>query len=137
MKLPSYRRILKTDFKEEYQELVDKLSVSINHGFDSLYDALNKKLNFKDNISSTISTFDVTVDSTGKPTQSTQFKLDASQSTLEGLIVIQAYGAKDPTILPNSGLSIDFARNEKYVVINNIKGLITNVPYRIKVIALS
>ena len=49
MKLPLFRRLFKTDFKQEFQELVDQLSVSINVGIENLYDALNRKLSLRDN----------------------------------------------------------------------------------------
>lgn len=137
MKLPSYRRIYKTDYAEDYQALVEKLAVSINYGFDTLYDALNQKLNFQDNIASTITDFTVKVDENGKPTQKTQFKLNSSQSTVQGIIVLNCYGANNPDILPTSGVFISFEKNEKLVNINNIKGLLPNVLYYIKLLAIS
>jgi hypothetical protein len=137
MKLPSYRRIFKTDYAEDYQALVEKLAVSINYGFDTLYDALNQKLNFQDNIASTIADFDVTVDSSGKPRQKTQFKLSGSQTSVQGLIVLNCYGAKDSTVLPTGGIFISFNKNENYININYIKGLQTDIQYTIKVLAIS
>lgn len=137
MKLPSYRRIIKTDYAEEYQLLVEKLAVSINYGFDTLYDALNQKLNFEDNISSTIAEFGVTVDSNGKPLQKTQFKLKASQTTVQGLIVLNCFGAKNASILPSGGIFVSFEKSENFVNINNIKGLIPNIEYTIKLLAIS
>ena len=68
-KLSGYRRIVKTDYPDEYKSLVDQLSVSINNGFDTLYNALNGKLNFYDNISSTIAEVRLTVDIDGFPLQ--------------------------------------------------------------------
>jgi len=137
MKLPSYRRIYKTDYAEEYQALVEKLAVSINYGFDTLYDALNQKLNFQDNFSATISEFSVTVDGSGKPTQKTQFKLNSGQTSVQGVMVLNCYGTKDNTILPESGIFVSFEKSENFVNIINIKGLITNIPYTIKLLALS
>lgn len=137
MKLPSYRRILKTDYTQEYQPLVDKLSVSINYGFDTLYDALNQKLTFQDNIASTITTFNVSVDSTGKPLQLTQFKLSQYQTTVQGVIVLNCYGYNNPNELPNAGVFISFSKSENIININYIKGLEPNIQYVINVLALS
>jgi hypothetical protein len=137
MKLPSYRRIYKTDYAEEYQSLVEKLAVSINYGFDTLYDALNQKLNFQDNFSATIAEFNVTVDTSGTPTQLTQFKLSAAQTSVQGVLVLNCYGAKNPDTLPTSGVFVSFNKNENYVNINNIKGLTPNVLYTIKLLAIS
>ena len=137
MKLPSYRRIFKNDYAEEYEGLVEKLAVSINYGFDTLYDALNQRLNFEDNISSTIAEFAVTVDGNGKPTQKTQFKLKGSQTTVQGVIVLNCFGTRDVNLLPQSGVFVSFERNENFVNINNIKGLLPNVSYTIKLLAIS
>ena len=137
MKLPSYRRILRTDYAQEYQALVDKLAVSINYGFDTLYDALNQKLTFQDNISSTIATFNVAVDANGKPLQLTQFKLNSTQNSVQGIVALNCYGYNDPSILPSSGIFISFNRIENIVNVNYIKGLLPNVQYTINVLALS
>jgi hypothetical protein len=137
MKLPSYRRILKTDYAQEYQSLVDKLAVSINYGFDTLYEALNKRLTFQDNFSSTIATFNVAVDDTGKPLQLTQFRLNSPQTTVQGIIVLNCYGYNNSNDLPSSGVFVSFSRNENIVNINYIKGLQPNIQYVINVLALS
>jgi len=136
MKLPSYRRIYKTDYQEDYQALVEKLAVSINYGFDTLYDALNQKLTFTDNFSSTISEFTVTVGADGAPLQKTQFKLTSSQTTVQGVVVLDCYGTRTND-LPISGVFVSFEKNENFVNINNIKGLRPNIQYTIKVLALS
>lgn len=136
MKLPNYRRIFKTDYDQEYQDLVDKLAVSINYGFDSVYEALNKKLTFSENISCTIAEFSVTVDSTGEPKKKTQFKLDENQTTIQGLIVINCYEERTgnpPSYTP----FISFIKNENNVLIKNIKGLTFDKSYIIKVLAIS
>jgi hypothetical protein len=137
MKLPSYRRIYKNDYAEEYEGLVEKLAVSINYGFDTLYDALNQRLNFEDNIASTIAEFSVTVDGNGIPTKKTQFKLKSAQTTVQGVIVLNCYGERNPDILPQSGVFVSFQKNENFLNINNIKGLIPNVSYTIKLLAIS
>ena len=137
MKLPSYRRIFKTDYEEDYQDLVDTLSVSINNGFDTIYDALNKKLTFEDNIACTIAEFTVSVDANGTPTKkNTQFKLGENQKTIQGLMVIDCYEEKDE-LPPTSAPFIAFEKNESNVLIKNIKGLKLNTSYVIKVLAIS
>jgi hypothetical protein len=137
MKLPSYRRIFKTDYAEQYQELVDKLAVSINYGFDTLYDALNQKLTFQENFLATISEFNVTVNASGNPSQRTQFKLSGNQTSVQGLIVINCFPVNDANALPTSGIFISFNKSENFININNIKGLQPNVLYTLKVLALS
>lgn len=136
MKLPSYRRIFKTDYAEDYQELVDKLAVSINYGFDTVYDALNKKINFADNILSTISEFSVSVGEDGVPLKKAQFKLDKNQTSVEGLLVLDCYAEKDNKP-PASAVFVSFVKSENFIIINNIRGLSPNVSYIIKILAVS
>lgn len=136
-KLSGYRRLIKTDFAQEYQPLIEQLGVSINNGFDTVYNALNGKLNFTDNILSTIAEFKVTVNSDGTPQQTTQFKLDKNQSNLIGLLVLTISGVDDPNLRATSGLAISYTPNSGIVTINNIKGLETGKAYNIKVLALS
>jgi hypothetical protein len=138
MKLPSYRRIFKTDYSEDYQPLVEELAVSINYGFDTLYDALNKKLTFDENIQSTISEITVTVDNNGAPLKkNTQFKLTENQKAVQGLIVIDAYETKNTDNPPNSGVFVSFVKNENYILLKNIKGLTPGVSYTLKILAIS
>jgi hypothetical protein len=136
MKLPSYKRIYDTDYKEEFRPLVSTLAVSINNAFDTLYNALNGNLTLKDNIASTIASFSVTVDSTGRPLQPTQFKLATTQTTVEGLIVINAYGANNSAITPSSAVFVSFTKNENFIIVNKIAGLTANIPYTIKVVVI-
>jgi hypothetical protein len=137
MKLPSYRRLFKTDYAEDYQELVEKLAVSINYGFDTLYDALNKKLTFSENISSTIAEITVSVDNNGEPIKkNTQFKLDSSQTNIQGLVVINCYEEKTgegPIFAP----FVSFTKNENNILIKKITGLKPNVSYVIKVLTIT
>jgi hypothetical protein len=138
MKLPSYRRIFKTDYSDEYQALVEDLAVSINYGFDTLYDALNKKLTFQDNIESTISDITVTVDENGVPLKrNTQFKLSENQTTVQGLMVLDAYETKNTDSPPPSAVFVSFIKNENFVLIKNIRGLTPGVSYTLKVLAIS
>ena len=136
MKLPSYRRLFKTDYVEEYQELVDKMAVSINNGFDTLYDALNNKLTFTDNILSTIQEISISVDSNGVPIKKNlQFGLATGQTTIQGLIVIDCYEEKTNNP-PLSAPFVSFIKSENKITITNVKGLTPSTNYTIKVLAI-
>lgn len=136
MKLPSYRRIIKTDYAEEYQALVEKMAVSINSGFDSLYDALNKKLTFNDNIISTYVELNVTVDVNGALQNGGVFKLDASQTVVRGLIILDCYTLKTPNNPPNAAPFISFSKSENSIILRRITGLTADVIYTIKILAI-
>lgn len=135
-KLSTYRRIVSTDYDDQYKDLVDRLGTSINNSMDQLFDALNNKLNFKDNISATIASVTVTVNSSGVPTRTTQFKLNSTQTTVEGIFTINAYGANDSSILPTAGVFVSFSKNEGFVTIENVKGLQADIPYVLKIVCL-
>lgn len=134
MKMPSYRRILKTDFKAEFQAFVDQLSVSINYGFDSVYNALNRGLTVRDNFSATVKDVTVIVDSNGVPTSTTLMTLDIT-SKVDGLLVTQALNLTNPTIYPNA-VFVSFTQQAQTIVINKVTGLVAGSKYQIRLVAL-
>lgn len=136
MKLSSYRRLYDQDFDPEYKALIEQLGIIINTSFEELYDALGNKLTFSENLNATIIEVNVTVDSSGKPKNNTQFKLRSGQTTFEGIFAIAAKGSKDPSIIPSGGIFISAVKNNNNIIIENIKGLQVDVPYTIKVVAL-
>ncbi len=136
MRLSSFRRLIETDYPEDYQDLIEQLGIPLNSSFEELYDALNNKLSFRDNLNTTISSFNVVVDSDGKPKNKTSFKLNTNQTVIEGLIVINALGVTDPTLLPTAGIFISFVKSETSIIVQNIKGLQADKNYNIKVVAI-
>jgi hypothetical protein len=135
-KLSSYRRIVEQDYDPSYKSLITNLSTTINSSFEELYNSFNNNITFGDNINCTISSFTVTVDTNGIPTNSTSFKLANGQTTAQGLWVIDVTGAKDPTLLPSSGVFVSFVRSESSVVIKNVKGLTPGYAYTLKVLVI-
>jgi hypothetical protein len=135
-KLSSYRRLFEQDFAPDDQALISKLATTVNASFEEIYGVLNGKITLRDNISCTFAEFKVTVDSTGTPANRTQFKLNASQTTVEGLIAVNVVGANDPSLLPTGGVFVSYARNDNSIVIQNIQGLQADKPYKVKVLVL-
>ena len=78
-KLSNYRRILSTDYEPQYKAVIDQLATSLNNSFDEIYSALNNNLTFTDNISGTVTTITATVDASGNPNRTVQFKLNTNQ----------------------------------------------------------
>lgn len=134
--LSSYRRIYDQDYQGPNQQLVSQLATPINQSFSELYTALNNGLTFQDNFLATVATVNVVVDANGTPTGNTQFKLGAYQTTLSGVLVMNAFGAQDATQLPSSGVFIGFKKNNNYVTIQTVKGLTAGITYTLTVIAL-
>lgn len=133
--LPSFRRINKQDYPEQYQDLIDILSTSLNYGIEVIYSLLNGKLTIKDNLSSTIKEFDITVNATGNPISKTVIK-KSSTDKIEGMIVVRAQNLVNSSVYPTSGIFITYTETTDSLIINNITGLQANNPYRINIIAL-
>lgn len=134
MKLPSFRRLFKGDYDEKDQQLVEKLSVSLNNGIDVLYNTLNKNASLKDNIFCTVKDISIQVGSTGTPTLTTGFKLDFT-SKLSGIQVIRAINSTNSNVYPTGQPFISYTQNADSVVINNITGLSSGYTWALKVVA--
>jgi hypothetical protein len=138
MKFPNFKRIFKQDFKPEEQPLIEKLSVSINSGFEMLFEAMNRKISFRDNILCTIKDVDVTVDSDGTPLQTVGITLDTSNATnrVDGVMVIKADNLTSPGTYPTTAPFISYQQNTNTILFNNITGLAANQKYRLRVLAI-
>lgn len=134
MKLPLFRRLFRTDFKQEFQELVDQLSVSINVGIENLYDALNRKLSLRDNILCTVKELDITANPDGSPVTTSIIQLDIS-GRIDGVIVISAVNITDSGVYPTSGVFVSWTQTQNGVLINNITGLPPGQKFRVKLVA--
>lgn len=134
MKIPSFRRIFKTDYKAEEQELVEKLSGTINNGFEVLHEALGKKVSLRDNLQCTVKDVDIIVDSSGVPLTNTGISRDIP-GRIEGMTVIDANNLTTSTTYPSSGVFVNFIPNDNGALITHVTGLQTNNKYRLRIIA--
>jgi len=138
MKLPSFKRLFKGDFKPDDQELVDKMSYTINSGLETLYEALNKRLTFDENFNSSQHTITVTVDANGTPSQRTSVTTTL-QGVVAGIIVTKAINSTSFTsgaVYPASTPFISYTQSNQQVTINNIKGLTAGIPWTLSFIVL-
>ena len=133
MKLPNFRRIITGDYEEEYTELVDTLSVSINQGITSLYDALNKKVSLKYNILCTTKDITVQVDQAGNPIQPAGFRLEYPNRT-SVVIVGKVDNTTSPSAYP-TGVFVSWTQVGDFIQINNISGLRVGNSYKIRLVA--
>jgi hypothetical protein len=133
MKLPNFRRIYKTDYKEEFQDLVEQLSVTLNNGFESLYNALSGNLSLKDNISCTLKSIQVTVDANGTPNPAVTIALD-KKTAVQGLSVLKIDNLTNATSYTAGGVTVNFSITDSGVKFDNIRGLIPLNNYQMKVV---
>lgn len=139
MKIPSYKRLNTEDFKQEEQELVEKLSSTLNIGIESLNQALNKRLNFVDNFESTQRTFSVKVDANGEPTSEIAFKLDTIGNAVpraSGSIVTNVKNLTNSSTYPTGGVFMTFTQSQNVITVQHLTGLVANNNYEVTVIVL-
>lgn len=134
MKIPLFKRIFKTDYKKEEQDLVDKLAGSVNDGFDGLYGMINKNISLEDNLYCIVKTVNVTVDTNGNPKQSIGFK-NTLASKIRGLQVINSQNLTNSGVYVTGAPFISFSETSGNIIINNIKGLPANNNFELTVIA--
>jgi len=134
MKLPSFRRLISSDYQSQFRQLVDTLSVSLNNGIEVIYEALNGDLSLRDNISCTVKDVTVSVDASGNPLQTSSFALN-STAKVDGVTVISALNQTNTTHFPTSGVFVSGAQSSNVYNINNITGLQANESYIIRVVA--
>lgn len=134
MKLPNFKRLIKADYAQEFQDLIETLGFSVNNGVEVLYQALNKSLNLKDNIACTVKELTVEVKDDGTPKTQLTFTLDTSNRIL-GITVLSASNLTNPTIYPNFTPFISYSQSGKNVTINNIKGLQSGQKYSLTIVA--
>lgn len=135
MRLQSFKRLFRNDFKPEEQDLIEKLSVTINIGFELLYEALNKKLTLSDNFLATEVDMTVELDSSGIPKTASTFSLDFT-GRVRRVIVGNAINLTNSSTYPAGAPFISFSQTGNKVVIKHITGLQANNNWKISVIAL-
>jgi hypothetical protein len=134
MRLPNFRRIIKQDFQKEFQELIERLSVSINNGFDVMFEALNNKISLQNNIMCTVIDLEIEPTAAGIPKNTTQFTLTYDGRTsivlvgkLENLTTSSSY--------PTSAPFVSWTQTDKILQVNHITGLTANNKYSVRIVA--
>ena len=135
-RIPTFKRIYKTDYPPEQQDLVDKLSFSINIGFESVNGALNNAISLQDNVQCTVKSFNIEVDSTGKPKSASTFTL-TSAGKLTGIMVLSAVNQTNSTVYPTATPFISFNVNSTLVSILNVSGLPANNVFFLTIVAFT
>jgi len=137
MRLPSFKRLVSTDFKKDFKDLIDQLALSLNNGIDLLYTALANNLTLRDNFKATIKDILVTVDSKGNPTSGASFKLTTNTAKVEGILVLSALNQVNSAVYPTSGVFISGGQSGNTFIINNITGLQAGESYSLRVVAFA
>lgn len=134
MLIPAFKRILKTDYAQQFQQMIETLSYSINNAIESLNDAMDNSVSLKDNILCTIKTLSVQVDMNGKPLTSLIFPLSFTGQVL-GVTVMNTINQTNSSVYPVGAVQMFWVQTQTGVQINNITGLQPNNTYNIVVVA--
>lgn len=137
MKLPSFKRLFSQDFVQQYRQLVDQLSLTINNQIELLYTALNNQLTFTDNFKCTIKSITLTVDVNGNPTGSAGFPINDSSSRILGCIVLSVTNNSTSGAFPTGGVFVSFTQSSSNITINNITGLAAGQSYTLQIVAIN
>lgn len=133
MKLANFKRIFYTDFPQQYQQVIEQLSYTINNGFQSLYAALNNNISIRDNFFASVRDVTLTVDATGNVISGGSFSVDNS-NPIEGTTVLKAIN-NGSNAFPTSGIFLTYSQSGQKVTITNATGIPASISFTIRVIA--
>jgi len=135
MKLSTFKRLDKSNFEEQYKDLIDKLSFVLNNDIETLYDALSGKLSFGDNFLCTIKDVPIVVDSNGIPKNIAQFQIDKKNMRILGCQVVNARNTTNSASYPIGAPFISYTAGTQLVTIDHVTGLQPNQNYTLTIIA--
>jgi hypothetical protein len=133
MKVPSLKKIWKTDYPAQYHDLVDQLSTTINSSFETLYNMAARNVSLRDNVFCTVKAVELKVDSNGAPSPALSIPIP-QPANIEGLHAIQVVNLTNPTNYSVSGIQVFYSTNSNGITINNVKGLRVGDNYSIKLV---
>jgi len=133
-KINNIKRIIAEDFPKEDRVLIEKLSYVLNNFMSEVVNAFDKNINFS-NLNQEIISIVAQVDQNGNPINSISFQ--TSVSNIQGLIVINALGSNSSTLVTSSPfITYSPTSTSKVYSISNIKGLVANSKYTLKVLII-
>lgn len=132
-KITSSKRLNKDEFPDEYQDLIDTLSFSINPFFEQIYGAFTNGLTFKDNFYGQAVTVTTKVDAQGRPVNNqVPYTLKSRPQTIMVLNVVNNTDSSGLTSAPYVGFSL----NGSTLTLNYITGLVAGKEYTLSLFIL-
>lgn len=131
------KRLVREDFSEEDQELIDKLANSLNPFMQQVFDAFNSSIDMSNLDQQIITIPNLEVNSSQIPKKKTQFSY-ALQGQLEGVMVISAINTTSNsayvTTAPFATIQVNV---QGLAEIKHISGLTPNNKYTIKLLLIT
>lgn len=135
MNLSNFKRIIVEDLPKDNQELGSKLAYVLNPTLEQLELVFSKNIGI-DNLNQQLKEIEVTVNATGRPTNTTQFKTEL-KSQAKGLICIRAVNNTNGNLYPTGTPFVSFSENEGLITLNNITGLQASNKYTLTLLAIA
>lgn len=132
-KVGNLKRIVKEDFDQEDQPLIDKLAFSLNPFLEQVVSAFDKNLDF-DNLNQAFVTVDTEVNNLGVPKLKLELKSQL-KTRVRGMLCVSAQNLTDTTF-PTSAPFITYTVNNGIITFNNITGLPANKKFRLSLILI-
>ncbi len=126
--IDTVKRITTEEFKPEDREVAERIGNVYNFFAEQVTNVLNGNID-SENLGRPILSLEISTDSTGKPTQKTQF---TSKVGLKGISIIKAVNLTNEVNYLNSHPFISYTANGAGVYeIKNLTGLIASQKYQI------
>ena len=133
-KLPTLKRLFKNEFKPEYSDLVEKLIVSINNGFDNIYDSLNNKITLKNNMLCDIKDVETSVSLSGDLLNDINLYL-TFKNNVNSVVIGMVQNKTTPGLYPKNGVTVIWEPVSQGIIkIKHISGLQEGSIYNIRLV---
>lgn len=131
-RLDNTRRIVKEDYDNKYDDLIDKLAFVLNSFMEQTVNEVNGNLD-QTNLKSDIITITMTVDANGLPIGNNLIKSTVIRPT--GTTVINSINVTNGNVYPTSQPYITFSTNSnsKIMKVLNISGLQASNKYQLTI----
>lgn len=120
-RIPDLRQLKKEDFDKDDQDMIGKLEFPVNNFMQQVINLFKNGIDFT-NLNQQVVVFTASVDSTGTPVSTIQFKNTLSTKII-GIGCINAINKSSTQRYPASTPFISFTTNNNLITITNIAGL--------------
>lgn len=131
MKITGFKRVIKEDFPQDEQPLIDRLSNALNSYLEQLYYAFNNNISIRENLLAQTVQLRLKVDANGKP-DNNQLNYTLKTRPL-GITVMAVYNMTDTTPLSGAPFVV-FSISGSVINISQITGLVPGKAYELTLV---
>lgn len=133
-KVNNIKRLTKEGVEEDYHQLIDTLSYSLNPLIEQIIGAFDKNINF-DNINQELLIFEAEVNASGVPKNTLNIKTNL-KTRINGCFVINISNLTNANALLIGSPFVSYSLITNGIVVNQITGLIPDNKYRISIVVI-